>query len=127
MWLHTPHYTNVKAILLTGGTLTSLIGIIFSSWQTPELTNSVLSATYDMVTWATFVFFAILTLIYIFEWTKDHKTALMLERSYFRRGYEYAEAHARWIVASPLMILITFAGLILTICSIVLTATIFGI
>ncbi len=125
-WIHTPHFTNLKAAILTVGTLLGIFLFFFTSMSIPAGTLLIRAETYEGVALATYTFFAILTLVYIFEWIKDHRVALLIERSYFRRWYEYAEAQARWLVASPLMILIAIAALILTICSMVLTQAVFG-
>ena len=126
-WLHTPHFTTVKTAFLTAGTLSNLITLIFGYALTPDGTTFSLDATYELVAWVTFTFFAVLTLVYLFEWIKDHRISLAIERSYFRRGYEYAEAHARWLVGSPLMIFAAIAGAILLASNIYLLFYIFGI
>jgi hypothetical protein len=126
IWLHTPHFTNLKTALLVSGTLISLMTLIFAPIYIPYGVDYLLFNTYQFVSWATFVFFAILTFVYIFEWIKDHKAALMFERSYFRRWYEFAEAHARVMVASPVMAFLGLSGLLLLICNFLLMIRIYG-
>lgn len=125
-WIHTPHFTTVKTSLLVSGTLTSIMTVLFGTVTTPDGTTFINDGRYELVIWTTIAYFSLITLVYVFEWIKDHKIALLIERSYFRRGYEYAEAHARAIVASPFMILLAFLGLGFLLCSIVLTYHIFG-